>query len=274
VLSQVRFLPEVQTCDRRRFVPCQSGGRFRGRRPAAHPGKGEATCQDRHGPTRTDPATADQRQCGCTPTPPEHAAGHFSRWPRDRHSTVQRPGHTGSTTVLARYNVRRVRRALQHAAAASSAAAVSATPGSAFPPAGLRQNPAPTGPRRPDQPLPTRSLKPLIRRHGRVLESHTGKPAGGNTGRAPRLDLTPLDVHIRKPTRPALQPRRLRGRGERPRTARRRHGPARRHGLAPVDRPTDRLVRTSKPRIKREPLTASYRHYQHQQVPGQAHSNP
>ena len=57
-----------------------------------------------------------------------------------------------------------VRRALQHAAAASSAAAASTTPGSACPRAGSRQDPASTGPRRPDQRVRTRGLKPLVRR--------------------------------------------------------------------------------------------------------------
>ena len=63
----------------------------------------------------------------------------------------------------------RVRRALQPAAAASSAAAASAAPGSACPRADPRQDPTSTDPRRPDQPVRTRSLKPLVRRHGRVL---------------------------------------------------------------------------------------------------------
>ena len=56
------------------------------------------------------------------------------------------------------------------AAAASSAAAASATPGIACPRAGPRQDPASTDPRRTDQPVRTRGLKPLIRRRGRVLE--------------------------------------------------------------------------------------------------------
>ena len=67
-----------------------------------------------------------------------------------------------------------VRRALQPAAAASSAAAASATPGIACPRAGPRQDPASTDPRRPDQRVRTRGLKPLVRRHGRVLEPDRG----------------------------------------------------------------------------------------------------
>ncbi len=43
-------------------------------------------------------------------------------------------------------------------------------PGIACPRAGLRQNPAPTGPRRPDQPLRICGLKPQVMCHGRVLE--------------------------------------------------------------------------------------------------------
>ena len=62
-----------------------------------------------------------------------------------------------------------VRGALQRAAAASSAAAASATPGSACPRADPRQDPASTDPRRPDQPVRSRGLKPLVRRRGRVL---------------------------------------------------------------------------------------------------------
>ena len=72
----------------------------------------------------------------------------------------------------------RVRRALQHAAAASSAAAASTAPGIACPRAGLRQDPASTGPRRPDQPVRTRSLKPLVT---------TPWPSSGTRqGRSPR----------------------------------------------------------------------------------------
>ena len=58
---------------------------------------------------------------------------------------------------------RDLRCALQHAAAASSAAAASTTPGIACPRAGLRQDPASTGPRRPDQPVRTRGLKPQVK---------------------------------------------------------------------------------------------------------------
>ena len=62
--------------------------------------------------------------------------------------------------------------ALQQAAAASRAAAASATPGSARPRAGPRQDPTATGPRRPDQPVRARGLKPLISSRSRVVEPH------------------------------------------------------------------------------------------------------
>jgi len=68
-----------------------------------------------------------------------------------------------------RHRSRPVFAALQPAAAASSAAAVSAMPASTCPRADPRQDPTSTNPRRPDQPVRTRHLKPLIRRHGRVL---------------------------------------------------------------------------------------------------------
>ena len=69
-----------------------------------------------------------------------------------------------------------VRRALQHPAAASSAAAASTTPAITCPRAGLRQGPTSTGPRRPDQRVRTRSLKPLITCRGRVLEPDRAVP--------------------------------------------------------------------------------------------------
>jgi transposase InsO family protein len=59
--------------------------------------------------------------------------------------------------------------ALQPAAAASSAAAASAMPGITCPRADQRQDPMSTDPRRTDQPLRTRGLKPLIRSRGGVL---------------------------------------------------------------------------------------------------------
>ena len=79
-------------------------------------------------------------------------------------------------SVLAQYS-----RALQPAAAASSAAAASATPASTCPRADPRQDPASTDPRRPDQPVRGRGLKPLIRRHGRVLAPD--RACGAGTGR-------------------------------------------------------------------------------------------
>ncbi len=67
----------------------------------------------------------------------------------------------------------RVRRALQHAAPASRSAAASTTSAITCPRPGSGQDPAPTCARRPHQRVRTRSLKPLIRRGGRVLEPHT-----------------------------------------------------------------------------------------------------
>ena len=84
-------------------------------------------------------------------------------------------------------------RALQHTAAASRAAAASAASGRACPRAGLRQDPASTDPRRPDQRVRTRGLKPLVTAHGPVLapdrerRSAVGATApGGRVCAAPR----------------------------------------------------------------------------------------
>ena len=63
-------------------------------------------------------------------------------------------------------------------AAASSAAAASTTPGIACPRAGPRQDPTSTDPRRPDQRVRVRGLKPLVSSRGRVLEPHTLRRAG------------------------------------------------------------------------------------------------
>ena len=86
-------------------------------------------------------------------------------------------------SVLAQYAA-----ALQPAAAASSAAAASAAPGSACPRADPRQDPASTDPRRPDQRVRARSLKPLVRRHGRVLAPDRPAPRL-RCGPTPRLHL-------------------------------------------------------------------------------------
>ena len=64
----------------------------------------------------------------------------------------------------AHYNTRRPHRALQLRPP---------RPRSACPRAGLRQDPASTGPRRADQRVRTRGLKPLVTGHGRVLEPDT-----------------------------------------------------------------------------------------------------
>ena len=63
----------------------------------------------------------------------------------------------------------RVRRPLQRSAAASGAAVAAAAPDIAGPRADSWQDPASTDPRRPDQSLRGCGLKPLIRRHVRVL---------------------------------------------------------------------------------------------------------
>ena len=84
--------------------------------------------------------------------------------PSDPETSPLVPARYASDTTL------RLVAQLQHAAAASSAATASATPGIACPRAGSRQDPASTGPRRPDQRVRTCSLKPLVSRHGRVLE--------------------------------------------------------------------------------------------------------
>jgi putative transposase len=64
---------------------------------------------------------------------------------------------------------RRVCRALQRKATASSAATASAASGSGSR-AGPRPDPASTSPRRADQRVRTRGLKPLVIGHGRILE--------------------------------------------------------------------------------------------------------
>ena len=108
------------------------------------------------------------------------------RTPRvDRPHRAHRP-HADLRRAAPPPGARRVRRALQHAAAASSAAAASTTPGIACPRAGSRQDPTSTGPRRPDQRVRTRSLKPLIRRRGRVLEPHTVRRRPPHAAHGPR----------------------------------------------------------------------------------------
>ena len=101
-----------------------------------------------------------------------------------------------------------VRCALQHAAAASSAAAASATPGIACPRAGPRQDPASTDPRRPDQPVRTRSLKPLVTGHGRVLEPDSARSReNSSTPRAARnLSKRRQQPNTRPSSRPYVRP--------------------------------------------------------------------
>ena len=78
-----------------------------------------------------------------------------------------------SFPVRWRRGPRGLRCALQHTAATSSAAAPPTTPASARPRARIQQDPASTCPRRPDQRVRTRSLKPQVTPRGRVLEPHT-----------------------------------------------------------------------------------------------------
>jgi hypothetical protein len=68
---------------------------------------------------------------------------------------------------------------LQHAAASQSAAAASAASRIADPQAGSRQDPTTTGPRRPDQPARTGSLKPQFRRPDQIWN-----PTGMSSRRA------------------------------------------------------------------------------------------
>jgi hypothetical protein len=63
---------------------------------------------------------------------------------------------------------------------APSAAAASTTSRRACPQADRRQSPPSTGPRRPDQRLRTRGLKPLVTDNGRILEPDT--PIACRTG--------------------------------------------------------------------------------------------
>ena len=82
----------------------------------------------------------------------------------------------------AHYNTQRPHRALQLRPP---------RPRIACPRAGSRQGPTSTDPRRPDQRVRARGLKPLARRHGRVLEPDTGSsgsPATGDRAR-PKLAL-------------------------------------------------------------------------------------
>jgi len=58
----------------------------------------------------------------------------------------------------------------QHRAAASGSAAAAAAPGTAGSRAGLRRDPASTGPGRAPQRVRSGSMKPLTRHHGDVLE--------------------------------------------------------------------------------------------------------
>ena len=74
----------------------------------------------------------------------------------------------------AHYNTQRPHRALQLRPP---------RPESPVPEPVLRQDPASTSPRRADQPVRTRSLKPLIRRRGRVLEPDTRSTSPGDTHR-------------------------------------------------------------------------------------------
>ena len=94
------------------------------------------------------------------------------RTPRvDRSDRADRP-HADLRRAAPPPGAGRVRRALQHAAAASSPPAASTPPGIACPRASSGQDPSSTSPWRADQPVRTRSLKPLVTCRDRVLEPH------------------------------------------------------------------------------------------------------
>ena len=84
---------------------------------------------------------------------------------------------TDRMLIFGERHLRRVladlRRALQHPAATPRATAASTAPASTCPQAGLRHDPTSSSPRRPHQRIRTSSLKPLIRRPGRVLWNPT-----------------------------------------------------------------------------------------------------
>ena len=82
----------------------------------------------------------------------------------------------------------RIRRPLQRSAAAPCAAVAAAAPDIAGPRADSWQDPASTDPRRPDQSVRGCGLKPLIRRHGRVLAPDT--PTGRSFPRPSRRSPT------------------------------------------------------------------------------------
>jgi hypothetical protein len=119
------------------------------------------------------------RRCG-----PGCIGGRVSRLRRIRHRPTSRAlprssisTRSGTTSELTdrmlifgeRHcgEARGVCRALQRASAASSAEVAFATAGIACLRVGVRQDPASTGPRRPDQRVRTRSLKPLVTGRGR-----------------------------------------------------------------------------------------------------------
>ena len=94
-------------------------------------------------------------------------------------------------SVLARYAVHYNRQRPHRCAAATSA-----TPGRTCPRADPRQDPASTDPRRLDQSVRDSGLKPLVRRHGRVLAPDRLCAGGRTMGEIDRAD-EPTDVALR-----------------------------------------------------------------------------
>ena len=109
---------------------------------------------------------------------------------RDRQSgrdaVAARDRHIGRESMSSGWAVPCLVAQLQHAAATSSAAAASATPGIGGPRACPRAHPAQTYPRWPNQRLRARSLKPLISDYGQVLEPDSRIARGGPAARQQR----------------------------------------------------------------------------------------
>jgi putative transposase len=104
--------------------------------------------------------------------PPLPASELLRRTPRPDHPIGTHRPHADLRATTPADGARRVRRALQHAAAASGVAPTPATTRPTCSQPRQRANQATTDPRRPDQRVRARSLKPLIRGGDRVLAPH------------------------------------------------------------------------------------------------------